>query len=67
MNLATISFAYLKARSLNTLLNILLLALGIATIVLLLLVTTQLDQRMRRDTGDRYSRSAHQVAGAESV
>ena len=49
MNLATISFAYLKARSLNTLLNILLLALGIATIVLLLLVTTQLDQRMRRD------------------
>ncbi len=29
MNLATISFAYLKARSLNTLLNILLLALGV--------------------------------------
>ncbi len=49
MNLATISFAYLKARSLNTLLNILLLALGVATIVLLLLATTQLDQRMRRD------------------
>ena len=49
MNLATISFAYLKARSLNTLLNILLLALGVATIVLLLLATTQLDSRMRRD------------------
>ena len=49
MNLATISFAYLKARSLSTLLNILLLALGVATIVLLLLATTQLDQRMRRD------------------
>jgi putative ABC transport system permease protein len=49
MNLATISLAYLKARKLNTLLNILLLALGIATIVLLLLATTQLDQRMRRD------------------
>ena len=49
MNLATISLAYLKARSLNTLLNILLLALGVATIVLLLLATTQLDQRMRRD------------------
>ncbi len=49
MNLATISFAYLKARKLNTLLNILLLALGVATIVLLLLATTQLDQRMRRD------------------
>jgi putative ABC transport system permease protein len=49
MNLATISLAYLRARSLNTLLNILLLALGVATIVLLLLVTAQLDQRMRRD------------------
>ncbi len=49
MNLATISFAYLKARRLSTLLNILLLALGVATIVLLLLATTQLDQRMRRD------------------
>ena len=49
MNLATISFAYLRARSLNTLLNIVLLALGVATIVLLLLATTQLDQRMRRD------------------
>ena len=49
MNLATISLAYLKARSLNTLLNLLLLALGVATIVLLLLATTQLDQRMRRD------------------
>ncbi len=49
MNIITISLAYLKARSLNTLLNILLLALGVATIVLLLLATTQLDQRMRRD------------------
>ena len=49
MNLATISIAYLKARSLTTLLNIVLLALGVATIVLLLLTTTQLDQRMRRD------------------
>lgn len=49
MNLITISLAYLKARKLNTLLNILLLALGVATIVLLLLTTTQLDQRMRRD------------------
>jgi len=49
MNLATISLSYLKARSLNTLLNIVLLALGVATIVLLLLTTAQLDQRMRRD------------------
>lgn len=49
MNLATISLSYLKARSLNTLLNIVLLALGVATIVFLLLATTQLDSRMRRD------------------
>jgi putative ABC transport system permease protein len=49
MNLATISLSYLRARSLNTLLNVLLLALGVATIVLLLLTTHQLDQRMRRD------------------
>ena len=34
MNLATISLAYLKARSLNTLLNILLLALGVSGVVL---------------------------------
>jgi len=49
MNLATVSFAYLRARALNTALNVLLLALGIATITLLLLTTTQLEERMQRD------------------
>jgi putative ABC transport system permease protein len=49
MNLATISFAYLRARRLSTALNVMLLALGVATIVLLLLVTHQLEQRMHRD------------------
>lgn len=49
MNLATISLAYLRARMLNTALNVLLLALGIATITLLLLVTDQLEERMQRD------------------
>lgn len=49
MNLATLTFSYLRARALNTVLHIVLLALGIATITLLLLATTQLDQRMRRD------------------
>ena len=49
MNLATISFAYLRARSLTTALNVLLLALGIATITLLLLATDQLEERMQRD------------------
>lgn len=49
MNLATLSASYLRARLLNTALQVLLFALGIGTIVLLLLATTQLDQRMRRD------------------
>ena len=49
MNLATLTFSYLRARALNTVLQVVLLALGIGTITLLLLATTQLDQRMRRD------------------
>ena len=49
MNLATVSLAYLRARALSTTLNVLLLALGIATITLLLLATSQLEERMRRD------------------
>ena len=49
MNLATVSLSYLGARRLGTTLNILLLALGVATITLLLLVTSQLEERMHRD------------------
>ena len=49
MNLATVSLSYLRARRLSTALNVLLLALGIATITLLLLVTAQLEERMQRD------------------
>jgi putative ABC transport system permease protein len=49
MNIAAVSFSYLKARPLNTALNVLLLALGVATIILLLLATSQLEERMRRD------------------
>jgi putative ABC transport system permease protein len=49
VNLATVSLAYLRARALNTTLNVLLLALGIATITLLLLATSQLEERMQRD------------------
>jgi len=60
VNLATISFAYLRARSLNTALNVLLLALGIATITLLLLATDQLEDRMQRD-----ARGIDLVAGAK--
>jgi len=60
MNFATISIGYLRARSLNTVLNIALLALGIATITLLLLVTHQLEARMQRD-----ARGIDLVAGAK--
>jgi putative ABC transport system permease protein len=49
VNLAAISLAYLRARPLATALNLLLLALGIATIMLLLLATAQLKERMNRD------------------
>jgi putative ABC transport system permease protein len=52
MNLATVSLSYLRARRLSTALNVLLLALGIATITLLLLVTAQLEERMQRDARD---------------
>lgn len=49
MNLASVSFSYLRARALNTTLNVLLLALGIATITLLMLASDQLEERMHRD------------------
>lgn len=49
MNLTTLSASYLRARSLNTVLSLVLLSLGVATIVLLLLVVSQLEERMHRD------------------
>ncbi len=49
MNLATLSASYLRARPLNTALSVLLLALGVGTIVLLLLVVGQAEERMQRD------------------
>jgi putative ABC transport system permease protein len=49
MNLVTVSLSYLRARRLSTALNVLLLALGVATITLLLLATAQLEERMQRD------------------
>ena len=60
MNLAGISLAYLRARPLATALNLLLLALGIATITVLLLATAQLEDRMGRD-----ARGIDLVAGAK--
>src|SRR5687767_5841479 len=49
MNLATLSASYLRARPLNTALSLILLALGVGTIVLLILVVSQLEERMHRD------------------
>ncbi len=49
MNLFALSLAYLRARALNAALNILLLALGVATIVLLILFSAQLEERLVRD------------------
>ena len=60
MNLAAISIAYLRARPLATALNLLLLALGIATITVLLLATAQLERRMSTD-----ARGIDLVAGAK--
>ena len=49
MNLASLSASYLRARPLQTVLSILLLALGVGTIVLLILVVGQMEERMHRD------------------
>jgi putative ABC transport system permease protein len=49
LNLASLSASYLRARPLNTALSLILLALGVATIVLLILVVSQLEERMQRD------------------
>jgi putative ABC transport system permease protein len=60
MNLPGISIAYLRARPLGTALNLILLALGIATITLLMLATQQIEERMVRD-----ARGIDLVAGAK--
>ena len=49
MNLASLSASYLRARPLQTALSLILLCLGVATIVLLMLVVGQLEDRMNRD------------------
>ena len=49
MSLLGLSLAYIRARALNAALNLLLLALGAGTIVLLLLFSAQLEDRLTRD------------------
>lgn len=49
MNLVTLSLNYIRAQRLGTVLNLLLLALGVATIAILLLFSHQLQERLSRD------------------
>jgi putative ABC transport system permease protein len=49
VNIASVGLSYLRARALSTTLNVLLFALGVATITLLLLATDQIEDRMQRD------------------
>jgi putative ABC transport system permease protein len=49
VNLASLAAGYLRARPLPTALSLTLLALGVGTIAMLMLVTGQLEERMGRD------------------
>lgn len=49
MNLFRLAFAYARRRPLATLLNVALLAVGVATITLVVLLTRELDERMKRE------------------
>jgi putative ABC transport system permease protein len=49
MSLFGLSLAYIRARALNAALNLVLLALGIGTIVLLILFSARLEERLSRD------------------
>lgn len=60
MNILVLTVAYLRDRALNTILNLILLALGIGTIVVLILFGSQLSDKM---TGD--ARGFDMVVGAK--
>jgi putative ABC transport system permease protein len=45
-----LAWAYLRQRPLSTLLNVLLLGLGVGTVIALILVLNQAEERMERDT-----------------
>src|SRR5688572_14833357 len=50
MNIFILVWSYLKARPLNTAINIILLSLGIAVITILLLFKNQLDQKIAENS-----------------
>jgi putative ABC transport system permease protein len=60
MSLFGLSLAYIRARALNAALNLLLLGLGIGTIVLLILFSAALEERLTRD-----ARGVDLVVGAK--
>lgn len=60
MNLARLSLSYLRRRPLVAVLNVVLLALGVATIALLLLISGQIEERLDRD-----ARGVDLVVGAK--
>jgi putative ABC transport system permease protein len=60
VTLAGISLAYLRARNMSTVLNVVLLAFGVAAITLLVLTAEQLEERMHVD-----SRGIDLVVGAK--
>lgn len=60
MTLVGLAFAYLRDRALNTALNVLLLALGVGTMVILVLFSSQLGARFERD-----ARGVDLVVGAK--
>ena len=51
MNLVGIAYAYARRSPLATVLNLALLILGVATVTLLVLLTTALDERLKHDAG----------------
>lgn len=50
MHLITLAWSYLKSRPLTTALNVLLLALGVAVISILILVTNQMEEKIRTNS-----------------
>ena len=52
MSLVGLSVAYIQARPLNTILNVLLLAMGTAVLTVLLLASEQIEERLNRDARD---------------
>jgi len=51
MNTTRLLLAYLRARPLGTALTVLLVALGMATVVAITLVTRQAEAKLARDAG----------------